>query len=158
MYYHLKTVNSLLDHKTTWPKADIKNRRWHLVDAKDQVLGRLSSRIAKILVGKNKPTYTPAVDTGDFVVAVNADKIRLTGNKQEQKSLFHHTFWPGGGRLESYKKLAVERPERMLQMAVKRMLPKNRLASRQILRLKIYRGDSHPHVAQNPQKLDGTQS
>ena len=97
--YHLRIMNSLLDHKTTWPKADIKNRRWHLIDAKDQVLGRLSSRIAKILVGKNKPTYTRAVDTGDFVIAVNAEKIRLTGNKIEQKALFHHTFWPGGARL-----------------------------------------------------------
>ena len=144
----------LANTKTTWPKAEEVTRRWYLLDAKDQVLGRLSSRIASILTGKIKPTYAPSVDQGDFVIAVNVDKIRVTGNKREQKVAFHHTAWPGGARFEPYKKMLQERPERALQLAVKRMLPKNKLASRQILRLKMYRGDSHPHLAQNPLKLE----
>jgi large subunit ribosomal protein L13 len=138
--------------KSFWAKKDAIKREWHLLDAKDQVLGRLSSRIAKILMGKTKATYTPSVDCGDFVVAVNAGKIRLTGNKLEQKVAFHHTMHPGGARYTPYKKLMAEKPERALFLAVKRMLPKTKLASRQILRLKIYRNERHPHQAQNLKK------
>lgn len=135
------------------PKKGTIDRKWYLVDVKDQVLGRLASKIAMILMGKIKPIYTPAVDTGDFVVAINAAGVVLTGNKVTQKVAFHHTFHPGGARIERYSKLLAERPERVLYLAVRRMLPKNRLASRQILRLKIYRGDTHPHQVQNPQKI-----
>lgn len=137
-----------------WQKTEDIQRRWFLLDAKDVVLGRLSSRIANILMGKTKPTYTPSVDNGDFVVVTNVDKIRLTGKKVEQKHLFHHTAWPGGARVESYKKLVTENPEKMLQESVKKMLPRNKMASRQILRMKMYRGESHPHAAQNPLKLE----
>lgn len=143
---------TVLENKTFLPKPGLIGRRWFLIDAKDQVLGRLSTRIAKILMGKNKPFYTHSVDCGDFVIAVNADKIRLTGNKLDQKVYFHHTAHPGGARIIGYKKLMEEKPERALYLAVRRMLPKNRLASRQILRLKIYRGSSHPHMTQKPVK------
>ncbi|MBI2916127.1 MAG: 50S ribosomal protein L13 [Elusimicrobia bacterium] len=139
--------------KTTRAKKEAIDRKWHLVDMQGQVLGRASTGIAMILMGKTKPTYTPSVDCGDFVIAVNADKVHLTGNKLEQKIYFHHTAHPGGGRSIGYKKLMSENPQRALQISVKRMLPKTRLASRQILRLKIYKGSSHPHLAQNPQPV-----
>lgn len=141
------------DSKTVLAKAGFVKREWHLIDAKDLVLGRLASRIAKILMGKIKPIYTPSVDCGDFVIAVNVDKIKLTGNKIEQKVAFHHSSHPGGGKFTPYKKLMTEKPDRALYIAVKKMLPKNRLASRQILRLKMYRGSTHPHFAQNPKTL-----
>lgn len=139
--------------KTYWPPRETIRRKWFLVDVKDQVLGRLSSRIAVLLMGKEKPFYTPSVDCGDFVIAINADQVKLTGKKLEQKIEFHHTAHPGGARMTPYKKLLQEKPERLLYLAVKRMLPKNKLASRQILRLKIYRGNSHPHKVQNPETI-----
>ncbi len=142
------------DQKTFIPKTGSVARKWFVVDAKDQVLGRFSSEIAKILMGKNKTVYTPAVDCGDFVIAINAEKIKLTGDKLNQKVHFYHTAHPGGARITSYKKLASEKPRKMLQISVKRMLPKNRLASRQILRLKIYVGGNHPHAVQQPKKLE----
>ena len=138
------------NQKTFYPKPGATKRNWHLVNAENQVLGRLSSRIAKILTGKIKPIYTPSVDCGDFVIAVNVGKIRLTGNKVEQKIAFHHTAHPGGARFTPYKKMMAEKPERALYLAVRRMLPKNRLASRQILRLKMYKSNSHPHAVQQP--------
>jgi len=144
---------TLLSEKTYMPKKGCVERKWHLVDVKDQVLGRLSTQIANLLTGKGKTIYTPAVDCGDFVVAVNVGQVRLTGDKINQKVAFHHTFHPGGARIVPYKKLMQERPERVLYLAVRRMLPKNRIASRQILRLKIYRSSSHPHQVQNPQKI-----
>ncbi len=142
------------DQKTFIPKAGSVARKWFVIDAKDQVLGRFSTQIANILVGKGKTIYTPTVDCGDFVIAINADKIKLTGDKLNQKVHFYHTAHPGGARITSYKKLAKENPRKMLQISVKRMLPKNRLASRQILRLKIYTGDTHPHGVQQPKKLE----
>lgn len=142
----------LMTQKTFIPKTGTIPRKWHFIDAKDQVLGRLATHIADLLTGKVKTIYTRSVDCGDFVVTTNVDKIRLTGAKLDQKIHFHHTAHPGGGRYTSYKKMMAEKPERALQLAVKRMLPKNRLASRQILRLKMYRGDTHPHQAQSPQK------
>ncbi|OGR97340.1 MAG: 50S ribosomal protein L13 [Elusimicrobia bacterium RIFCSPLOWO2_01_FULL_64_13] len=145
---------TLLIPKTTIANAETVSREWFLVDAKDLVLGRLASQIAMILMGKRKPSYTPFVDSGDFVIVVNADRVRLTGKKIEQKTAFRHTGHPGGARITPYKKLMETRPEKVIQMAVKRMLPKNRLASRQILRLKLYRGDSHPHAVQNPKRLE----
>jgi len=138
---------------TFWPSADTVQRKWHLVDARDQVLGRMASKIATLLTGKGKPFYTPSVDCGDFVVLVNASQVRLTGDKLEQKHIFHHTGFSGGARLESYKLLFKDRPERLVYLAVKRMLPRKKITSRQILRLKIYRDESHPHAVQNPEKL-----
>lgn len=139
--------------RTHWPKKEEIKRKWYLADAKDQTLGRLSSQIATILMGKQKPLFTPSVDCGDCVVAINADQVRLTGKKLDQKVAFHHTGYPGGARITPYRRLFQEKPERVLYLAVKRMLSKNKLASRQILRLKIYRGSSHPHTAQNPEKI-----
>lgn len=146
-------MTTLMESKSSWSTASAAGRKWYIIDAKDEALGRLSTRIAMILMGKNKPSYTPSVDGGDFVIALNVDKIRLSGNKQNQKIAFHHTAWPGGARFEPYKTMMVERPERALQLAVKRMLPKNKLASRQILRLKMFRGEQHPHAAQQPAKI-----
>lgn len=144
---------TVIDFKTYWHKKETVVRKWHLIDAKDQVLGRVASRIAKLLVGKTKPIFTPSVDCGDFVIVTNVDNIRLTGNKLDQKLSFHHSGYPGGAKIVPYKKLFAEKPERVLYLAVKRMLPKNRLASRQILRLKMYRGANHPHIAQAPNKI-----
>jgi large subunit ribosomal protein L13 len=132
-------------------KGDLQ-RQWHLIDVKDQVLGRVSTHIAKILSGKTKPTYTPSLDCGDFVVAVNVNKMKLTGKKLEHKSAFYHSAHPGGGRRVGYKKLMPDNPEKALYRSVKRMLPKNKLASRQILRLKMYQSDQHKHLVQNPIK------
>ena len=142
--------------KTTLARKEAMPRKWYLMDAKDIVLGRLSTQVAMMLMGKTKPSYTPSVDCGDFVIVKNISKVKLTGNKLLQKFAFHHTFFPGGGRVTSYKKMMEEKPERALQLAVKRMLPKSRLASRQILRLKIYRNDTHPHACQNPIAWNGT--
>lgn len=148
---------AILRDKTYLPKAGTIQRRWFLLDGKDQVLGRLCTRIAKILMGKNKAIYTHSVDCGDFVIVVNVEKIRLTGKKIDQKVSFHHTAHPGGARIIPYRKMMEEKPQQALYLAVRRMLPKNRLASRQILRMKIYRGESHPHAVQNPVKLNGTE-
>lgn len=146
-------ATALMDAKTTLAAKGTVERRWYMADAKDQVLGRLSTRIAMLLTGKTKAIYTPSVDCGDFVIVVNAGKVRLTGNKLEDKVVFHHTAHPGGGRATSYKRLLADKPERLLYLSVKRMLPKNKLASRQILRLKIYSRDTHPHSAQTPENL-----
>lgn len=143
----------LLDSRTTFPKVDPLSRKWYLIDAKDLILGRLSTRIATILMGKIKPVYAPSVDCGDFVIVVNVDHMRLTGKKLDQKIIFHHTNHPGGARPILYKKLMAEKPDRALQLAVKRMLPRKRISSRQILRLKMYRGGSHPHGVQNPETI-----
>ena len=150
-------MTPLLLNKSYQPKTGLVPRKWHIIDAKDQVLGRVATTIAKILMGKIKPIYTPTVDCGDFVIAINVDKIKLTGNKIEQKIAFHHTAHPGGARFSPYKKMMVEKPDYALYLAVRRMLPKNRLASRQILRLKMYKGTTHPHFAQNPITWSNTQ-
>ncbi len=147
-------VTATLSQDTTYAKPGELKRAWYLVDAKNQTLGRLSSTLATILSGKIKTLYTPGVDCGDFVVITNVDQIHLTGKKIEQKIHFYHSGHPGGAHFVSYKKLLKENPARILQLAVKRMLPKNKLASRQILRLKIYKGDSHPHIAQKLQPID----
>lgn len=149
-------VTATLTQNSTWAKAGSVQRSWYLVDAKDQTLGRLSSSLATILCGKIKPIFTPSVDCGDFVVIINVDKIQLTGNKIEDKIHFYHTGHPGGAKFVSYKKIMAQKPQKALQLAVKRMLPKNKLASRQILRLKIYKGDKHPHAAQQLQTIDLT--
>ena len=138
----------------TWnaKKGEVE-RRWYLVDADGQNLGRLATRIADTLRGKQKPQYTPHVDTGDFVVVVNAEKIAVTGNKLDQKKYHRHSGYPGGLRTRSLREQLERRPEEVLRKAVKGMLPKNRLARQQLGKLKIYAGPEHPHEAQAPQPL-----
>ena len=139
--------------KTYYAKPAEVEREWLVVDATDMVLGRLASEIAKILKGKNKPTYTPHVDTGDFVIVVNADKIRLTGNKAEKKAYFHHSGYPGGLKEVSYQRMLERHPERVLEKAVKGMLPKNTLGRAMNRKLKVYAGPEHPHQAQKPRQI-----
>lgn len=128
-------------------------RQWFSVDADGKVLGRLATRIATVLMGKHKPQYTPHVDTGDFVVVTNAGKIRLTGRKIEEKEHMYYTYYTGGGRTVPYKDLIQTHPDRIIRLAVQRMLPKNALGRRLITKLKIYRGADHPHTAQQCQPL-----
>ena len=129
-------------------------RRWYVVDAEGQTLGRLATEIARILRGKNKPQYTPHVDTGDFVVVVNAEKVVVTGKKAEQKVYRRHSGYPGGLKVTSYEQMMERRPTEILRRAVKGMMPKNRLARQQLRKLKIYAGPEHPHAAQNPQPYE----
>jgi len=128
-------------------------RRWYVVDAEGQTLGRLATRVADTLRGKGKPEYTPHVDTGDFVVVVNAEKIRVTGNKLDQKLYYRHSGYPGGLRSRTLRAQLERRPTEVLRKAVKGMLPRNKLASAQIGKLKIYAGPEHPHAAQSPEEL-----
>ena len=139
--------------KTFSAKQDNIERTWYLVDAEGKVLGRLASQLARILRGKTKPIYTPHVDTGDFVVVINADKIRLTGKKLETKVYFRHTGYPGGLKETAVKALLAKKPERVLKHAVKGMLPKNALGRQMFKKLKVYAGPDHPHLAQQPQPL-----
>lgn len=125
-------------------------RKWYLIDADGEILGRLAVRIADILRGKNKPEYTPNVDTGDFVVVINADKIRVTGKKETDKIYYHHTQYPGGLRSISFKDMMEKYPTRALEKAVKGMLQHNTLGAQQLTKLKIYEGAEHPHAAQKP--------
>jgi large subunit ribosomal protein L13 len=138
----------------TWnAKTHEVDRRWYVVDADGQTLGRLATRIADTLRGKRKPEYTPHVDTGDFVVVVNAEKISVTGNKADQKIYYRHSGYPGGLRSRTFAEELDRRPTEVLRKAVKGMLPRNRLARQQINKLKIYAGPEHPHAAQNPDPL-----
>jgi large subunit ribosomal protein L13 len=139
--------------KTYTAKKGEIAREWYLVDADGQTLGRLATRIADTLRGKGKPHYTPHVDTGDFVIVVNADKIQVTGNKLDQKRYYRHSGYPGGLRSRTLREQLDRRPTEVLRTAVKGMLPKNRLARQQINKLKIYAGPDHPHEAQSPKPL-----
>lgn len=139
--------------KTYVPKADELASEWYLVDARDQILGRLASRIAEILLGKHKPNYTPGVDLGDFVVVINAEQVRVTGNKMEEKMYYRHSNYPGGLKTISLRQQLEKHPERVLRSAVWGMLPHNKLSRRLIKRLKIYAGPEHPHQAQQPKPL-----
>ena len=138
---------------TYMPKPGEIAGDWHVIDANGQVLGRLASRISLILQGKHKPTYTPHVDTGDFVIVLNAEKVKTTGMKAEQKKYQHYTGYPGGLRTEEYKKRLVRKPEAIVEAAVRRMLPKNKLAAHMLSKLNVYKGDKHPHQAQKPQNF-----
>lgn len=138
---------------TYTPKPGEIERAWHIIDGTDQVLGRLAARISMILQGKTKPTYTPHVDTGDFVVVLNAEKIKVTGRKAEVIEYDTYSRYPGGRHLYSYRTMKELHPERILQIAVKRMLPKNKLGRGMLTKLKIYKGDKHPHSAQQPKEL-----
>ena len=139
--------------KTESIKSSEIVRNWYLVDAKDKTLGRLASGIAQILRGKNKVNFTPHMDMSDFKVVVNADKVVLTGNKENSKEYWRHTGYPGGQKTVSYKKMLEIYPDRVISNAVKGMLPHNKLGRKLLKHLKVYRGDNHPHEAQNPEKL-----
>jgi len=128
-------------------------RDWYVVDLKDVVLGRAATEIARVLRGKHKPIYTPSVDTGDFVVVLNADKIKLTGNKLADKKYYHHTGWQGGIKEITAEKLLEKKPEKLIETAVKGMLPKNKLGRKMFSKLKVYAGGEHPHAAQQPKEL-----
>jgi len=138
---------------TATASAAESRRQWHVVDASGQVLGRLATRIARILYGKHRPTFVPYLDTGDFVVVTNAEKVRLSGNKLDEKVYRRHTGYPGGLRSVPAKDLQVRFPERLIEEAVRGMLPKSKLGRKQIRKLKVYRGASHPHEAQQPRPL-----
>ncbi|HEX3173243.1 MAG TPA: 50S ribosomal protein L13 [Solirubrobacterales bacterium] len=131
-----------------------RQRDWYVVDAEGQTLGRLATRIATALRGKRKPEYTPHVDTGDFVVVVNAEKIRVTGNKLEQKRYWRHSGYPGGIKSRTLAEMLDRRPEEVIRKAVKGMLPRNRLARKQLTKLKVYAGPDHPHAAQKPKEME----
>lgn len=133
-------------------KADL-DQQWFVVDATDQHLGRLASEVAKILRGKNKPHYTPHLDTGDFIIIVNAEKVAITGKKRSQKLYRRHSGTPGGMKVETFAKLQARLPERIIEVAVKGMLPKNSLGRQLFTKLKVYAGPDHPHAAQKPTSL-----
>ncbi len=134
-------------------KQDVEPK-WRLIDADGQILGRLAAKIAPILMGKTKPTYTPHVDTGDFVIVVNAEKIRVSGKKAATKEYDHYTGYPGGHKFVSFEDMMAKRPEKVIEMAVRRMLPKNKLARNMLKKLKVYRGGDHKHAAQKPEILE----
>lgn len=140
--------------KTYQAKKEALEHQWYLVNAEGKVLGRVASKVAKILEGKHKPTYTPHLDTGDFIVVVNAEKVSLTGKKLKDKIYYHHTGYPGGIKAVSAEKLLAKKPAEMIRMAVKGMLPKNSLGRQMLRKLKVYAGPNHPHEAQKPIPLD----
>jgi large subunit ribosomal protein L13 len=135
-------------------KAESVQRKWYVIDATDKTLGRMASQVATILRGKNKPTFTPHVDTGDFVIIINAEKIHLTGKKLEQKLYRHHSLYPGGLKEVPYKKMIDTKPELVIEEAVRRMLPTGRLGRQMFSKLKVYRGPVHNHEAQKPEVLE----
>ncbi len=143
--------------RTYSPKPGDVTRDWHLIDASDVVLGRLAVQAATLLRGKHKPTYAPHVDSGDFVIVVNADKVALTGNKRETKLAYRHSGYPGGLSATSYADLLDKDPRRAVEKAVWGMLPKNRLSRQLLKKLKVYAGPNHPHAAQQPQEFTITQ-
>jgi large subunit ribosomal protein L13 len=140
--------------KTYTPKVTEIQRRWLVVDAEGKVLGRLASEVAQILRGKHKPMYSPHLDVGDFVIVVNADKVRLTGKKADNKTYFRHSGYMGGERLIPFREMQERHPERIIDLAVKGMLPKNNLGRLMRRKLKVYAGPDHPHVAQQPEVLE----
>jgi large subunit ribosomal protein L13 len=145
---------ALTEKQTYFFKNEEIAKKWYLVDAKDKTLGRIASQVASILRGKHKPSFTPNADIGDFVIIVNAEKVKLTGKRPELKEYFHYTGYPGGAKFESFKDLMKTRPEKVVLHAVKGMIPNNRLGRRLIQKLKVYAGPNHPHQAQQPESLD----
>ncbi len=140
-------------YKTVSQKKETVDRKWYIVDAEGEVVGRLCSRIAHVLRGKNKPTYTPHVDTGDYVIVINADKIRFTGQKMAQKEYIRHTGYPGGQRVRTAREQMDKHPERIVEAAVRGMLPKNSLGRQMLNKLFVYAGPEHPHQAQKPEEF-----
>jgi len=140
--------------RTYIPKEAEIEKKWYLVDAEGKILGRLASKIAQILSGKNKPIYTPHMDVGDFVVVINAQKVKVTGGKEEKKMYYHHSGYPGGIKGIVYEKLLKKKPEMIIQEAVKGMLPKSKLGRKMFKKLKVYAGGKHLHQAQEPEKIE----
>lgn len=140
--------------KTTMANANTVTPRWYLVDASEKTLGRLASEVAKRLRGKHKPEFTPHVDTGDYIVVVNVDQLKVTGNKAEGKMYYHHTGYPGGIKQESFEQLHARKPGQVLELAVKGMLPKGPLGRAMFRKLKVYAGNVHPHEAQQPELIE----
>lgn len=140
--------------KTQFAKKGEVDRKWYILNANGMVLGRLASKVAAYLRGKTKPVFTPNVDTGDFVIVVNADKVRLTGRKLDEKVYYHHSGYPGGLKAETARQRLNKNPERLIIDAVKGMLPKNRLGRAMLKKLKVYKGTEHPHTAQKPETLN----
>ena len=140
--------------KSYMAKEGKVDQKWLLIDAQDLVLGRLAANVAPILMGKNKPTYTPHVDTGDYVVIVNADKIKVTGRKDEQKIYDYYTHFPGGHRYVTFAQMMEKAPEKVIELAIKRMLPKSKLGRAMLKKLRVYSGPEHEQVAQQPEKIE----
>lgn len=143
-----------LSYKTISANAATVQKEWLLVDAENMVLGRLATKVAVMLRGKHKPSFTPHVDCGDYVIVINADKVKLTGQKWDDKEYIHHTGFPGGQRTFTAKQMLKKKPESIVEHAIKGMLPKNRLGSELFRNLKVYTGAEHPHQAQNPRLID----
>lgn len=139
---------------TRFIKPEEADRKWYIVDAKDQVLGRLASEVAKVIRGKNKPVFTPNTDTGDYVIVINAKQVKVTGKREFLKTYSHHSGYPGGLKTKSFIELMQKKPEYVIESAVKGMLPKNRLGNQLIKKLKVYAADIHPHSAQKPELLN----
>ena len=140
--------------KSFMAKNNEVEQKWLLVDAEGAILGRIAAKIAPILMGKTKPTYTPHVDTGDYVIVVNAEKIMLTGKKAQTKEYDHYTHHPGGHKYVSFADMMARKPEKVVELAVRRMLPKNRLGRQMLKKMKVYRGPEHEHQAQKPEKIE----
>jgi large subunit ribosomal protein L13 len=148
-----EAVVAFVQKNTHFFKQDEIDQKWYVVDAAGQTLGRLASQVAHVLRGKHKPLFTPNVDAGDFVVVINAEKVKVTGKRTEMKEYFHYTGYPGGAVFERYRDLIKKNPQRVIEHAVKGMLPHNRLGRRIIRKLKVYAGSKHPHAAQKPEVL-----
>ncbi|MCX5636364.1 MAG: 50S ribosomal protein L13 [Planctomycetota bacterium] len=140
--------------KSFMAKKEQVEHKWLLVDADGAILGRMAAKIAPLLMGKTRPTYTPHVDGGDYVIVVNAEKIRVTGKKAQQIEYDYYTLYPGGHRFVSFAEMMAKNPEKVIKLAVRRMLPKNKLAMKMLTRLKVYRGPDHDHQAQRPEKIE----
>ena len=138
---------------TRFIKTEDADKKWFVIDATDQVLGRLATKAASVIRGKNKAIFTPNMDTGDFVIVINAGKVKMTGKRELQKTYFRHSGYPGGGRTSSFAEMMEKRPEFVIEKAVKGMLPKNRLGRKLVTKLKVYAGADHPHTAQQPEAL-----
>ena len=142
-----------LSHRTYNAKEEEIKKNWYIVDADGQTVGRLATEVARILRGKHKPTFTPYIDMGDFVVVINAEKVKMTGKRMEQKEYYHNTLYPGGARFAKFKDVRANHPDRIIESAVKGMLPKSSLGKKVGMKLKVYSGTSHPHEAQQPKVL-----
>ena len=139
--------------KTYLPKVEMDQRKWHVIDADGAVLGRLAAQVANVLRGKNKPIYTPHLDAGDFVIVINAEKVRVTGKKETDKTFMTYSGWKGGEKYRTVEQIRARHPEKLITHAVKGMIPKNRLGSRLLTKLKVFKGPKHPHAAQMPTVL-----
>jgi len=151
--FSFSIIGDFFMSSTYFPKEGDIVRKWFVVDANGLTLGRMASQVARVLMGKESPKYTPFLDAGDHVIVINADKVKTTGMKAEQKEYHHYTGYPGGIRTEEYKKRLVRKPEMIIELAVQRMLPKNKIGKQMLTKLQVYRGDKHPHEAQKPQAL-----